>query len=122
MNIITAKNLILKNLKKFLPVFIFTAGLLIGGAVIYFQKEKIDNLLAPERAGEKAEKAMAFINQVLQQEQNVTASLMNISQESGVYKIHLKIEENEYDSYISKDGKLLFSSAFNLGEKTEENQ
>ena len=116
MNIIIAKNLILKNLKKFLPVFIFTVGLLIGAALIYFEKEKREGFLAPSLAGEKA---MAFINQVIQEEQNVTASLMDISQESGVYKIHLKIEENEYDSYMTKDGKLLFSSAFNLVEETK---
>lgn len=119
MNIIIAKNLILKNLKNFLPVFIFMAGLLIGAALIYFQKEKTEGFMIPSLAGEKA---MTFINQVIEQEQNVSALLMNIGEESGVYKIHLKIEENEYDSYMTKDGKLLFSSAFNLGEKTEENQ
>lgn len=63
---------------------------------------------------------MDFINKAIA-EQNVTASLMSVAEESGVYKLHLKIADKEYDSFISKDGKYLFSTAFNLEEeKTQE--
>ncbi len=49
------------------------------------------------------------------------ASLVTVSEESGLVKIKLKIGSSEYDSYITKDGKLLFPQAF-IMEAEEESQ
>lgn len=120
MNMTILKNLILSNnFKKLFPVLIFIFGLLAGGAVIYFQKSFLDsdNFLTQQQAGEKA---IEFINQAVQED--VTASLISAAETSGVYKIHLQIADQEYDSYMTKDGKLLFSSAFDTEIKAEENQ
>jgi len=88
-------------------------GVLAVGAFLFlYLNQRAGQALSAQAV---AEKAMAFINQSIQ-EQNVTASLMNIDEESGVYRIHLKIAETEYDSYITKDGKFLFASGFNLEE------
>ncbi len=38
-------------------------------------------------------------------------SLVSVSEESGMVKIKIKIGSNEFDSYITKDGKFLFPSA-----------
>ena len=95
--------------KNLIPVAIIVAGALIAGAFIYINQGG-GGALSPQAA---AEKAMAFINQSIQEE-NVTASLIDVFDEGEVYRIHLKIAETEYDSYITKDGKFLFASGFNL--------
>ena len=46
------------------------------------------------------------------------ATLVSASDESGLIKIKIKIGENEFDSYISKDGKLLFPQAITITDST----
>ncbi len=101
--------------KNLIAIAIIIAGLIIGGVYFYTNQEAIQGLSAQEAA----DKAISFINQSIEKE-NVTASLLDVTEETGLYKIHLKIEETEYNSYITKDGKLLFPNAFNLEEQTEE--
>lgn len=92
-----------------IPIAIIIAGLIIAGAIFYINKEK-----AKERV---AEKAINFINEWLLEE-GVRASLVNIVEESGIYKIQFKIEGQEYTSYVTKDGKLLFpQEGINLDEE-----
>lgn len=79
----------------------------IVGAYLYFNQGKT---LSAQAA---AEKAIAFINQSIQ-DQGVTASLIEVVDEGEVFRIHLKIAETEYDSYLTKSGKFLFPSGFNL--------
>lgn len=50
------------------------------------------------------------------------ASLVNVSEESGLVKIKIKIGANEYDSYATKDGKFLFPQAFDMLNKTNSTQ
>lgn len=103
--------------KNLIPVAIIVAGLLIAGALVYLNKgkvtEKVSETLSPQQA---AEKAINYINQNLLTE-GTTASLINVVEENGVYKFRLKIGEQEYDSYISKNGKLLFAEGINLEEE-----
>lgn len=91
-------------------ILIFAAGLVAGLSVFYLIQS--ERGLSSKQAGSAA---MDFINKAIEQN-NIKASLLNIKKESGVYKIHLEIDGQEYDSFISKDGKYLFSSAFNLWE------
>lgn len=99
--------------KYLIPMAIVIAGLLIGGVLFYLNQGKTESL-SPEEA---AEKAIAFINQTI--EENVTASLVEVVEESSFYKVRLKIEELEYEFYITKDGKFLFPTGFNLEEQAE---
>jgi len=46
------------------------------------------------------------------------ASLVSVSRESGLVKVKIKIAEQEFDSYATKDGKLLFPQAINIGGET----
>lgn len=48
-----------------------------------------------------------------------TATLVSVSTESGLVKVKIKIGENEFDSYATKDGKLLFPQAINMAPKKE---
>lgn len=105
------------NINKVLFIAIFIAGIFLGSAGFYFfQNQK--NLSMDEAS----KIAIDFINKAVQeQDPNITASILDTTEENGVYKLHLKIEGNEYDSFITKDGKYLFSTAFNLeDEKAKE--
>lgn len=98
---------------KFSIIVIILALLVVAGFFYrsYFQKNQV---LSSQEAGEKA---IAFINQNLLP-QGFEASLLDVSEKSGLYKIRLKIGEKEFDSYISKDGQLFFQQGINL-EKLE---
>lgn len=43
-------------------------------------------------------------------------SIVNVSEESGLVKIKIKIGTSEFDSYATKDGKLLFPQAFDMSD------
>jgi hypothetical protein len=108
--------------KALIPVSIIVAGLLIAGALVYINQgkvsEKVSQGLSPQQA---AEKAINYINENLLQK-GTTASLVNVTEEDGVYKFRLKIGSNEFDSYVTKDGKLLFTEGINLAEKATSTQ
>jgi hypothetical protein len=46
--------------------------------------------------------------------------LISVSEEGSIYKIHIKVGDGEYDSYVTKDGKFLFPYGYNLQETNEE--
>lgn len=91
--------------KIVLAVVIIVAGLIGAGAFFYFDQA---GLLTPEEVGERAIK---FINEEILSEGNA-ASLVQVTEEGSVYKIKLQIGETEYESYATKDGKLLFPDGY----------
>jgi len=100
--------------KNLIPIAIVVAGLVIAGVLFYVNQEKITGLLTGQEA---AEKAINFINQNILSG-GTTASLINVAEENGVYKFRLKIGESEFDSYVTKDGKFLFTEAIDLEVKS----
>jgi len=104
---------------KLIIFIILFSGILIAVAFLYLNRTKLfqETLLPPQKA---AQKAVDYINQNILQE-GVTASLIDATEENGVYKINFKIENQEFVSYVTKDGKLLFPEAINL-EKTVESE
>jgi len=95
--------------KKYLIIVLIVLAIL-AVAVFALGPDKIKSMLAIEKklpAQEAATLAIDYINKNLLSE-GVTASLMSVVEESGLYRIHLKISDQEYDSYISKDGLILF--------------
>ena len=110
------KNLIL------VATAIVVAGVLIAGAIIISKepsflsgliKNKDSNVLSGEEA---AQKAINYINENLLRE-GVTASLISVVPENGLYKFKLKIGEREFESYVTKDAKILFETGIKLDEK-----
>jgi len=102
------------NSNKLIIISILIAGILIASAILYVNKTKVGTpqagLLLPEQA---AEIAMNYINEnILGGE--TTASLIDVVEENGIYKIHFKIEEEEYNLYLTKDAKLLFPQVIDL--------
>lgn len=104
-------NMVEKFSKILIPLSIVFVGFLITGTLVYFNQAKLKSpeekieIISPQEA---AEKAINYINQNIL-EQGTTASLINVEEENGVYKFKLKIGENEFPSYVTKDGKLLFT-------------
>lgn len=100
--------------KNLIPLAIVITGVCIAIAVIYINVGKCpsENWLSSQEA---ANKALDFINQNILSGQ-ATASLVDIVEENGLYKMKTKIGEEELDLYVSKDGKLLFPQAINLEE------
>jgi len=100
-----------------IPIAIILAGVLIAGSIFYVQKVKVarEKNLSPQEA---AQKAIDYINQNKETlTGGGTASLVNVSDVGQVYQIRLKIGENEYESYATKDGKFLFTGGINIEEK-----
>ncbi len=89
--------------KNLIAIAIIIVGTLIAGAVIYVNQGK-EKTLSPQAA---AEKTIDFINKNLLQE-GMTASLVKVTEENGLYKLTLKIGDKEFPSYVSKNGKILF--------------
>ena len=109
-------------MKNLIPIAVIIAGVLIAGAVIYVNpsifsgQEKLDteneaqNILSSQEA---ADKALSFINENIL-EPGMTASLIEAIEENGLYKLKLKIGEQEFDSYVTKNGKFLFPQVVDL--------
>jgi len=109
--------------KNLVPAAIVIAGLLVAGAVYINQaKDKvgkeIPGLLSSQQA---ADKAINYINTTLLAS-GTAASLLNVVDQNGIYKFQLKIGDQQYDSYVTKDGQLLFTQAINIGEKASSTQ
>ncbi len=105
-------------MSKNIPIAIIIAGIVIAGAIYYVNKpgEDVGEVLASQ---EVAEKAINFINENLLAGET-TASLIAVSEEMGLYKIKFDIEGREIESYLTRDGKLLFPDAINMIEEIEE--
>ena len=85
-------------------IIIIALAVLVGGGLFYRNYSSQVQALSPEEAGEKA---ISYINENMLGG-DVKASLMSSTEESGMYKVHFKIQEEEHDAYVSKDGMFLF--------------
>lgn len=106
-----------KNNKIIIPLSIIATGIIIASAFIYVKQGKIKESAVKELPAQQlAEETINYLNENLLT-QGLVASLIDISDAGSVYKIRLKIEETEYESYVSKDGTFLFPEGYNLKEK-----
>jgi len=104
----------IQGLKKIIvPVILVVVFLLIAGGLYYFS-QKNKGTLSTDAAGTKV---IDFINTNLLQGQ-ATAVLSGVSEESGVYKIDFKVNDQAYTFYVTEDGKLLFTSGGPMPEST----
>jgi len=102
---------------RVISLAVVAAAVIIAGALIYIGQNSSVKGLPMETA---TEKAMAYINANLLGP-GMTAFSKEVTDEGTVYKIHLEIKEGEnvlgeFDSYVSKDGKLLFPEGHSLEE------
>jgi glutaredoxin len=105
------------KINKNLIVVIIVIIAIIAIAFLY-QKGQFKGIGQNASSRQVAEKAIEYINKNILAGGG-TASLVGVSEVNGVLKISLKIGEQSYDSYITKDGKLLFPESYDLEEKTQ---
>jgi len=88
-----------------------------GGFFVFWQAKqgKIDLpvLLLGSRADKLGSEAIDFINKNLLSP-GTTATLVKVTNEGSVYKIKIKVGNEEPDVYVSKDGRFLFTAAFEM--------
>jgi len=102
----------------FFSVAVFLAGVIVASATVYLGYSIINRVLGKEfPINLVAENTIKYINENLLAEGN-TASLVSAVEERGVYKIIMKIGQQEYESYITKDGVFLFPEGYRMKEET----
>ena len=92
----------MEKIKKFIVPVIIVIVLLGIAAGLYYLK---GNTISKDKASTIA---IDFINTNLLKGQGVTATVKETTVQSGVYKVKIDIQGQEYSSYITKDGKILF--------------
>jgi len=117
-NLNESKQIIKKPSKNLLPLSFLVAGLILGSVFVYYTKRcpQVSKILSAQNA---AEKAIAYINENLLQDE-FTASLVEVFDANGVYKFKLKVGDQEFDSYVTKDGEILFASGIEMEEESSD--
>lgn len=102
-----------KNTILILTIIIILA---VSVGVLYLRKEKQPegNVISPQEAGEKV------INYIHKNIPDTEASIIDVAEEKGLYKLRFKLGEQEFISYVTKDGKLLFPQAVDLEATAQE--
>lgn len=107
---------------KLIPIAIIIAGILVAGGFIYNNYQKCSTEIGPKEtpAGNKVvssqeagDKLIKFINDNILKGQAI-ASLLDVLEESGLYKVKFSVENQEVEWQISKDGKLIFPQVIDL--------
>lgn len=111
-NIIKNKKMSFKITKNTMLLGIAVIAILIVGVLIVADNKSFKIPGFGPSDEEIAKTAIEYLNKNVLSGQ--TAILEETSQASGLIKVKIKIGENEYDSYISKDGKLLFAEAIEI--------
>jgi len=95
-------------MEKILKPLLFLSAVLfvLTAFVVYEAAYRLSNTSVELSAQDAANKAISYINNL---SGGAGASLIDVTEESGLYKIHLSVGQNQYNSFISKDGKLLFT-------------
>ncbi len=104
----------LKNSKK---IVIFGAiALIVLGAGVFLRASGKWGGMSSKIA---ADRSLKFINANVLAGQ-ASASLISIKDSSGLYKVTVKINEEDFDTYITKDGKYFFAEGYDLDRLAEE--
>ncbi len=102
------------NFKKYIVPAICVLAVVAVAFGLYYLNESKAKIIKPQAA---ADKVIKYINEKYLKGQ-AAAVLGTVSEDSGVYKVQFKIQEQEYTSYVSKDGKILFPAGEVILEET----
>jgi len=105
--------------KKNLIIIVIIA-IILATAVAYLYQGQLKKKEASSFQS-TAEKALSYINQNLLGGAG-TASLVGVTEANGVLKMKIKIAEKEYDSYVTKDGKILFPDGYEVDKGAAEEE
>ncbi|MDI6882893.1 MAG: thioredoxin family protein [Patescibacteria group bacterium] len=108
--------------KNLIILILVVVCLVLGGALVYSGsgKKLEKNVISPQEA---VNLALAYINESILKGQAEASLAGEIAEEGGVYKFQLKVGEQKFFSYVTKDGKVFFPEGIDLEqEKAEEEQ
>ena len=104
----------MNNNKKLLSIVLIFLVILILGFFVYLGSKSETGLIESDKTTgvilskeEIKDVAMDFINNSMLQGQPL-ASVVDVTEERGIYKLSLLVSGSPFDSYITKDGKLFF--------------
>jgi len=103
--------------KLFIVIAIILIGFVIAGLVILVKQKKIaesPEILSPQKVGEKV---ISYINENILKGQAVAVLVGEVKKENELYKLTIKVNNQEFPFYASRDGKLLFTNFIELDEK-----
>ena len=110
---------------KTIPIVIIVVGLLIAGVIIYtnYTKSSAEDVVEEEgeviSLEEAGERVISFIDENILQGQT-PISLIETLEEDGFYLVKFKVEEEEVEWRITKNGELIFPQVIDLrGVETE---
>lgn len=104
--------------KNILPIAVLIAGILVAGTALYVNRDTGVTLGVLLTVEEASDKVIEFVNSNILQGRS-TASLIEATEESGIYNIKFSIEGQEINSYVTADGKLFFPEAIEITESIE---
>ncbi len=93
----------------FLSLAMLLIGILIGSNVSAGNSSLNSAFLTQAQASEKA---VAYINNALQGQ--ASAKMISINESSGLYSMDIDVGGQKYNSFMTKDGKMLFPSGISL--------
>jgi len=101
-------------------IAVVVVGVLIVGAVFFTRYQKspvcvVGNGQQKISSSEISDKVIKYVNENILKG-SASASVAGVSEENGLYKIKLKIQENEFDSYATLDGRFFFPEGMNMEE------
>ena len=107
-----------KLTRYLIPIVIILVGLVIGIWIIYpsLTKKSSFRILSSQEVGEKV---LKYINENIP-DGEIRATIVESGEESGVYKFKLKVEEQEFEAFTTKDGKFLFIAYIDLTQVLKE--
>ncbi len=105
--------------KRSIFVVIIVVGIVIAGVIAYSSySKKVKEASGGEEimsSQEVAENVLVYVNQNILRGR-ATAALIGTVEESGLYKITLNIQDTEYETYATRNGKFWFPESINLTE------
>lgn len=111
----------MEKIKKNLPLIIVVLVIIIAGVYFYFNPIKTTPAsTAQSNPQEIADKAITYINDNILGVKN-GASLVSVIEVGEILEMKFTINQKEYTSYVTKDGKFLFPEGYDLSEKKPEN-
>jgi len=91
---------------------VIVAAVIVAGAVVYLNYGGTSCSKDQISAQDAANKTIEYINKNILRGQ-ATASLVGVTEENDLYRIKFAIKEQEIESYVTKNGKLLFPEISN---------
>ena len=88
---------------KIILILLLSVGIICVVAAAIYKKPNRQNVITPQDAGERVE---GIVNKYFMQGKNAAISKETV-EESGLYKVNLKIGESVQDFYLTRDGSRL---------------